>query len=181
MYNELYHHGVKGQRWGVRRYQNKDGSLTDAGKRRIKSDGTFKSNKEYRKEMSNKRDSLRNKYNKEYGVSEAYDKAERTLLSRSKKLGLDPADFDPEEAERIYEKADTLSQKSTKAVDAEMRRKYGKDYDRFISREQNIAGVLVVGGVTLSALSVYGLYKIPQLAVKGVCKAGLKAAQKIMG
>lgn len=32
--NELSHHGVKGQKWGVRRYQNKDGSLTYAGKQR---------------------------------------------------------------------------------------------------------------------------------------------------
>lgn len=32
--NELQHHGVKGQRWGVRRYQNADGTLTPAGKRR---------------------------------------------------------------------------------------------------------------------------------------------------
>lgn len=31
--DELYHHGVKGQKWGVRRYQNKNGSLTAAGKR----------------------------------------------------------------------------------------------------------------------------------------------------
>lgn len=29
---ELYHHGVKGMRWGIRRFQNKDGSLTPAGK-----------------------------------------------------------------------------------------------------------------------------------------------------
>lgn len=31
---ELYHHGIKGQRWGVRRFQNKDGSYTAAGKKR---------------------------------------------------------------------------------------------------------------------------------------------------
>lgn len=31
---ELYHHGVKGQRWGIRRYQNRDGSLTAYGKKR---------------------------------------------------------------------------------------------------------------------------------------------------
>ena len=31
-YNELYHWGIKGQRWGIRRYQNADGSLTDEGR-----------------------------------------------------------------------------------------------------------------------------------------------------
>lgn len=31
---ELYHHGTKGMKWGVRRYQNADGSLTAAGKKR---------------------------------------------------------------------------------------------------------------------------------------------------
>lgn len=33
--NELMHHGIHGMRWGVRRYQNKDGSLTAAGRKRI--------------------------------------------------------------------------------------------------------------------------------------------------
>lgn len=36
--NELYHFGIKGQRWGIRRYQNNDGSLTSAGRKRYSDD-----------------------------------------------------------------------------------------------------------------------------------------------
>ena len=32
--NELYHHGIKGQKWGIRRFQNPDGTRTAAGKKR---------------------------------------------------------------------------------------------------------------------------------------------------
>lgn len=38
MENELYHYGVMGMKWGVRRYQNEDGSLTAAGRRRYLTD-----------------------------------------------------------------------------------------------------------------------------------------------
>ena len=34
MSTSLCHHGVKGQKWGIRRYQNRDGTWTDAGKKR---------------------------------------------------------------------------------------------------------------------------------------------------
>ena len=34
--NELRHYGIKGMKWGVRRFQNEDGSYTAAGKRRAK-------------------------------------------------------------------------------------------------------------------------------------------------
>ena len=33
--NNVSHHGIEGMHWGIRRYQNKDGTLTEAGRRRL--------------------------------------------------------------------------------------------------------------------------------------------------
>lgn len=61
-YSEMFHYGVKGMHWGVRRYQNPDGTLTPLGKKHKKKDVVFVSgssktqfddNPYYRKELPN--------------------------------------------------------------------------------------------------------------------------------
>ena len=45
MNNNLQHHGIKGQKWGVRRFQNKDGSLTVKGRQRYSTEVMVESKK----------------------------------------------------------------------------------------------------------------------------------------
>lgn len=47
--HELYHHGIKGQRWGIRRFQNEDGTLTSEGKQRYSVDNNGQMSKEGKK------------------------------------------------------------------------------------------------------------------------------------
>ena len=65
---ELYHYGIKGMKWGVRRFQNKNGSLTPAGKKRV-------SNKEIRNEQQRVYNKEYKKLQKEYGIAEKQKQA----------------------------------------------------------------------------------------------------------
>ena len=60
---ELYHHGIKGQKWGVRNYQNADGSLTAAGRLRYYGTSAAKAIKKYGKNAIEKG---KNKYKSGY-------------------------------------------------------------------------------------------------------------------
>jgi hypothetical protein len=80
--HELYHHGIKGQRWGIRRYQNKDGSLTPAGIRKLeKFQKRENAALDYRvKELSKNRDKASAAYDK--SINKLHDKGTKLLVKR---------------------------------------------------------------------------------------------------
>ena len=102
MTNELYHHGVRGQKWYVRRWQNEDGSLTPAGRIHY-GYGTMKMYKnnpnrfllDVHERAKPRLDRLKreeqasiDEYSNKYGISD-YEKKEKSLWDRQLSISED--------------------------------------------------------------------------------------------
>lgn len=111
----LAHHGIKGQRWGVRRYQYKDGSLTPLGKKKYGTKTNFE------KVQAAKRASSKDVVKKNKARLKAEENTQKELEKYKKKAGLkdDPPEFDKEairnktlsstDAKEIYKNRDLLT------------------------------------------------------------------------
>ena len=108
--NYLTHYGIKGQKWGIRRYQNPDGSLTSAGRKRYSDSGGIRGavskvkNAVTRRGSSSKAAAKKKQEEKEEKEKETLEqKKDRVLKSRSAKELYENADlFTTQELQSAY-------------------------------------------------------------------------------
>lgn len=131
--NYLTHYGIKGMKWGVRRYRNEDGSLTSLGKRRA----------EYRSTNSEWKRS---------GKSSAALKAKRDYSKR---------EFDDEKIRQRLRNQKKKSKRQTDLEQRYMDQGFTRDEAEIqaYKRVKTERALAVAGGMTIAALGAYAAYK----------------------
>ena len=165
MDRELYHHGIKGQRWGVRRFQNKDGSLTSKGKSRYRKGAEIfrehsklsdekeaklkKSSKEYQ-QLKNEYTKLTDKYDLDNQWGHENDSAYKATTRNFAQIKRDILEDD------INRMDDVFSKKAEEYANKEILKKYGDTALSDMKHFQNVNAVAAAAGV----LAAYGAYQL---------------------
>ena len=143
---ELYHYGIKGMKWGVRRYQNEDGSLTALGK---KQQDLEKSKAKYRSDPSNK-----NLRDLEFARNEYRNKKIRDKITNQTKKSRRQEALERKYIEQGYSKDDA-------AIQAYKRARIEKT-------------LVIAGGMTLGALAAYSAFKHYDAVTDKIIDSGTK-------
>lgn len=181
--NELYHHGIKGMKWGIRRFQNKDGSLTNAGRKR------------YSKEVEEARTALngakkkqkqaRSEFNKAYNAYsmlptnnnyQRYLKATGNLSTANKEFKAARLDYKVAKAESEGRFGSTSKKSKHRAMLEEKYRKQGyTDKQAAILADDRIKSEKIVVGVaalTVTACAAYAANKYIRDRTDQMIKSG---------
>lgn len=160
----LEHHGIKGQRWGVRRYQNADGSLTAVGKKRYGSISPDKTRREMQKAVNTQRGEKHGSYNRwmsGYGIGKNSDKVQaekrkaytdwtksdvyKNAVRNQKKLDalyergkISVDDYDAQ-YHKVWAEAKKTRPVSNSYIVVGRGRKYMDDYVQTVGKQQTIA------------------------------------------
>lgn len=171
----LAHHGIKGMKWGVRRFQNEDGSLTSAGKKRYNVDinGAKIKRDEARKDFNK----AYNEYMSESLISPNYKKLAERASAKEQLYKLAEENLSNE---RIKQKLnDETKQKSNHRLSLEQhyREKGMSEEEAAISayrREKTERILIAVGATAVVAATAYVAYKHWDNSVDKILPEGLE-------
>lgn len=187
---QLYHHGIKGQKWGVRRYQNKDGTRTPAGKKRYAdADGlttwdkekqlkkTYKAEKKAAGSWKEKREAKK-RYNS--NVEELYDKNYKMKGDNLKGV-VGTYNF--------YDDRHTLGKKGVARLNDRMNagesygKAWAKEYARSVATGYAISAAMmatpVIATAAANSFSNYANQRAVQKANAGLARIGTFKYEKV--
>lgn len=138
----LYHHGIKGQRWGIRRFQNNDGSLTTAGRKR------YGSSRSIQREL--------NKIDKELAFNVG-DATKNVVMAYKKSRGTSLKDGSSHIGDKYLQKDKEFSSKAeslTRRRDALIKQAIESGYD--VRTKELPRRTVRAGEIALKALIITG-------------------------
>lgn len=169
-YDYLAHHGIKGQKWGIRRYQKLDGTLTKLGRKRL---GIGESRKQQRQEAKAKKKQAE----EQKKIADAKEKLRKETIRDPRKLYKYKDVFTRDEIAKIMEDIDfdrkvkSIHDKDVAALSSRMK--------QFADLTQNVSNIFKnTTSIYNSTADVYNMFadtkkiKHPDVKVKKLVKIG---------
>ena len=186
-YYELYHHGIKGMKWGIRRFQKKDGSLTPAGKKRYSDDPELQEQKDKLDAARKVVKASRKEYNKASTRFQNVptDKNQKIMEEALAKYRVDNVSYKNaklkydtnKEVHRLRDSGETITNKSKHRLKLEEQyKKMGMNDEQAQAAANNRIRtekiIAASAALTVAACAVYIANEQRKRKIDGIVKAG---------